>query len=83
MEKKVEILSKLEAIYLQSKKELSKSDKYVIRIIWNRYRRLYIELRKGKIVSQEYAIRRRNYLNLIDDILGYYSIESQNINKRN
>lgn len=72
MEKEVKTLSQLEALYFTSKRVLNNSDKYVIRIIWNRYRKLYKQQQAGKLKFGEYAVRRRNYLNIIDDILGYY-----------
>lgn len=65
---------KLESVFSEAKWELTKSDKFVIRIIWNRYRRLYQQQLKGKLKLGEYATRRRNYLNLIYDILGMYSV---------
>ena len=64
----------LESICFNARWKLTESDKYIIRIIWNRYNKLYIQQQKGKLKSGEYATRRRNYLNLIDDILGLYSI---------
>lgn len=68
---------KLEAVFSEAKWKLTKSDKYVIRVIWNRYRKLYQQQLKGKLKHGEYATRRRNYLNLIDDILGLYSIRQE------
>jgi hypothetical protein len=68
---------KLEAVYGEAKWELSDSDKYVIRVIWNRYRKLYQQQLKGKLKNGEYATRRRNYLNLVYDILGMYSIRQE------
>jgi hypothetical protein len=65
---------KLETIYSEARWELSKSDKYVIRVIWNRYRKLYQLQLNGKLKIGEYATRRRNYLNLVYDILGLYSV---------
>lgn len=66
---------KLDAIFDDALWELTESDKYVIRIIWNRYRKLYQQQLKGKLRIGEYATRRRNYLNLIYDILGLYSVK--------
>jgi hypothetical protein len=65
---------KLESVYSEARWELSKSDKYVIRVIWNRYRKLYQQQLKGKLKIGEYATRRRNYLNLVYDILGIFSV---------
>jgi len=64
----------LESVYSQAKWELSKSDKYVIRVVWNRYRKLYKQQQQGKLQRGEYATRRRNYLNLVYDIMGIFSI---------
>jgi hypothetical protein len=66
---------KLETVYSQARWNLTKSDKYVIRIIWNRYRKLYKQQCDGKLKRGEYATRRRNYLNLVYDIMGMYSIK--------
>ena len=66
------IESKLEAIYLLAPKQLTKSDKYLIRLVWKRYVKLYQQLGEQKISSKDYAIRRRHYLNMIDEICGYY-----------
>jgi hypothetical protein len=66
---------KLETVYSEARWNLTKSDKYVIRVIWNRYRKLYKQQRQGKLKIGEYATRRRNYLNLVYDILGMNSIQ--------
>jgi hypothetical protein len=62
----------LEGVFGEARWKLTNSDKYVIRVVWNRYRKLYKQRSKLKI--GEYATRRRNYLNLVYDILGMYSI---------
>jgi hypothetical protein len=64
---------KLEAVYSQARWKLTDSDKYVIRVVWNRYCKLYKQEQQGKLERGEYATRRRNYLNLVYDILGLYS----------
>lgn len=64
----------LESVYSQARWELTESDKYVIRVVWNRYRKLYQQQLKGKLKIGEYATRRRNYLNLVYDIMGMFSI---------
>ena len=66
---------KLKKVFSEARWELTKSDKYVIRVIWNRYRKLYEQQLKGKLKRGEYATRRRNYLNLVYDIMGLYSVE--------
>jgi hypothetical protein len=66
--------AKLESVYGEARWELSDSDKYVIRVIWNRYRKLYKQQQQGKLKIGEYATRRRNYLNLVYDILGIFSV---------
>jgi hypothetical protein len=71
---------KLKAVYSEARWPLTASDKYVIRVIWNRYCKLYKQHRMGKLKIGEYATRRRNYLNLIDDILGMYHNTSPKFN---
>jgi len=66
---------KLETVYSEARWNLTKSDKYVIRVIWNRYRKLYKQQQQGKLKRGEYATRRRNYLNLVYDIMGMNSIQ--------
>jgi hypothetical protein len=68
---------KLESVYSEARWPLTASDKYVIRVIWNRYLKLYKQQRQGKLKSGEYATRRRHYLNLIYDIMGFYSVEQE------
>ena len=68
---------KLETVYSEALWPLTASDKYVIRVIWNRYRKLYKQQQQGKLKPGEYATRRRNYLNLVHDILGFYSVEQE------
>jgi len=68
-----EVNQNFEFLYSLAKWELTKSDKYVIRIIWNRYRKLYKQQQQGKLKLGEYAKRRRYYIDLVYDILGYYS----------
>jgi len=68
---------KLEEVYSQALWPLTASDKYVIRVIWNRYRKLYKQQLNGKLKIGEYANRRRNYLNLVYDIMGLYSVEQE------
>ena len=71
-----EKLSQLEGIYYLAKKSLTNSDKYLIRLIWKRYSKLYkqfqLEQKSGVItpLMKEYPIRRRYYLNMIDEICG-------------
>ena len=65
-------LSQLESIFHQAPKKLTKSDKYLIRLVWKRYVKLYQQLREQKMSSKDYAIRRRHYLNMINEICGYY-----------
>jgi hypothetical protein len=64
---------RFKTIYSTAVIELSKSDKYLIRLILRKYDNLYKQQRAGKLKHGEYALRRKNYLNLIDDILGFYS----------
>jgi hypothetical protein len=66
---------KIEAVCSEARWPLTDSDKYVIRVIWNRYRKLYKQQQQGKLKRGEYATRRRNYLNLVYDIMGLYSVE--------
>jgi hypothetical protein len=67
-------LSQLESIYYLSPNKLTKSDKYLIRLIWKRYCNLYKkfqEEQKSGVITQlikEYPTRRRYYLNLIIEI---------------
>jgi hypothetical protein len=65
---------KLEKVYAEARWPLTASDKYVIRVIWNRYLKLYKQQQQGKLNRGEYATRRRNYLNLVYDIMGMYSV---------
>jgi len=78
---KLEKHEKLESIYAEARWELTRSDKYVIRVIWNRYIKLYKQSQQGKLKVGEYAVRRKHYLNLIYDILGCYSIEDPRMSK--
>jgi len=69
-------LSQLETIYFFAKNKLTNSDKYLIRLIWKRYIKLYEQFKsdqkRGEITQlmKEYATRRRHYLNMIDEICG-------------
>ena len=67
-------LSQLDSIYYLAKKSLTYSDKYLIRLIWKRYCKLYKQVqleRKSGVITplmKEYPTRRRYYLNMIDEI---------------
>jgi len=62
---------KLENRFDDAPKKLTKSDKYLARLVWNRYKDLYKQSQQNKLKPGEYAKRRKTYLNLIDEVLGW------------
>jgi len=69
-------ISQLETIYYHAKKPLTKSDKFLIKLLRKRYDNLYkklqVDQKSGKITEfmKKYPIRRRYYINMIDEICG-------------
>ena len=72
-ERKKVIDEKLQNRFDDTPKKLTKSDKYLARLVWNRYKDLY--KRSDKLKPGEYARRRKHYLNMIDEILGWNEID--------
>jgi len=68
-ERKNLVDEKLQNRFDDAPKKLTKSDKYVARLVWNRYKALY--KRSDELKPGMYAKRRKHYLNMIDEILGW------------